>query len=198
MKTLNYLLFLNILLLTFSCKCQNYIREENALKVCVNDAVNRDIKLRNGKEPFDFYNLIENFENEMIKGKYLKNVNKKKYKKLFLDISSNNYRNLYDKLNKLSDSIGFDYNSYSITQSILTKCPYEVFFRDEKTEHNFIKNQIIIINRLEAQGYNNQELLKQLVENIDNKSFKKIIYRAPLILIALINLDMQYNTIIKR
>lgn len=197
MKIIKYLFFVFWIICYSSCKMQNNTVDEIALKDCVNSGLSKDIQLRNGKSPSDFYNLITQIEYEFISEKFISNNQKIEYQ-LFLEniINSNDkikVKKLHEKLLNLSQSVGFDYNLYSVIQSILIKCPYEIFFKNDKTNHEFIKNQLIITNKLEATGYNDLKLLKKLVDNIDDNSFNKIVYRAPVILLAMINIDLIFN-----
>ena len=41
--------------------------------------------------------------------------------------------------------------------------------------------------------YYDEKLLKELFSLVDEKSFSKIIYRAPIIVLVMINLDYKYN-----
>lgn len=182
----------------FSCISQES-KSEYVLKKCVNKAVNKDIEAAYGQPPFDFYELMLDFE-EMIINSTNKKRNKKYYEELLLSIISNtkNYNNLYYQLDEKSNSIGFGYNIFTICNSILAKCPYQVFFKNNNTSHPFIKDYLIKISQLESQGYVDKKLIEELFEIIDEHSFSKIVYRAPIILLVMINLDNKYNEDLKK
>ncbi|MDB9837115.1 hypothetical protein OAC51_09495 [Flavobacteriaceae bacterium] len=172
------------------------IKAEHELMSCVNNGISSNLEFINGKDPFDVYAFLLAIENNIQNQNLLQRVNGIGYKVLFDNIlkhKKSKYRKLYKSLNRLSDSIGFEYQIYSTTRFVLTKCPYEVFFEDERTDHSFMYKHILLLNKLEAQGYKDILLLNQLIDNIDEESFSKIEYRAPIILLVMINLNTKYN-----
>ena len=177
--------------LTYGQECE----KEKQLMECVNEAINKTAAESYGKNPFDSYTFFKEIEKKL-----LTNVNKEEYQKLFLSLikkEKRKHRKQYRELKKLCDDVGFDFNLYSVSSSILTKCPYEVFFTKNQTTHKFMYKHILLLNKLEANGYNDINLLNSLINNIDEDSFSKIVYRAPIILLAIINLDLKYNPHLK-
>lgn len=182
---------------SFGQKCSDV----EVLKGCINDKVNKAALELYGKASFDTYEFLKVIENEILKHKLLSNVRQQDYKVFYSNIITNKrrkHKRLYRRLEILCDDTGFDYKFFSVVQAILTECPYRVFFIDNKTKHPFMKKHILTLNRLEAHGYENEELFNDLLYNIDKENFKKIAYRAPIILLVMINLDKQYNPYLKR
>lgn len=186
---------------TLICSCKNLNSpEEKKLTLCVNENVSKDIKMRNGNNPFDFYELMHDLEKQMLESRVLLKNDRDGYdlalRNILIDTSDNSYP-LYQSIVRKSDNVGFDFNLYIVSSSILTKCPYEVFFTKNQTSHKFMYKHILLLNKLEANGYNDINLLNSLINNIDEDSFSKIVYRAPIILLAIINLDLKYNPHLK-
>ncbi|RNL90318.1 hypothetical protein ED312_06505 [Sinomicrobium pectinilyticum] len=193
MRLFSYIFtFLSVLVFT-DCSCQNN-KVESALKECVNQKVNKNIQAAYGKEPFDFYDFILKFEKELISNNLLKNRTKDDYYNLLLSIiddsSDSKYSKIYTQQNNLMDDYGF--SAFS-TEAIFTQCPYHISESSKDTEGKIIYAEGNVLNKLMAQGFDDKELLKELINTLDEESFKKEVYRAPIILLVMINIDTKYN-----
>ena len=49
-----------------------------------------------------------------------------------------------------------------------------------------------------GEGFDNKDLLAELFQVVDEENFEKIIYRAPIIVLVMINLDKKYNLDLKK
>lgn len=190
-------IFFSLVLFIFSCKAQNS-NTEKALKECINESVNKNIQENYGKEPFDFYELVLKVENELIANELLKNNSKQDYLNLLesiTDIKNSKYKTIYQEQSEIMNKFGFTPFS---TESIFNQCPFKVSVKEKEGEGELIYNQGAILNKLMEVGYDNQELLKKLINITDEKDFGKIVYRAPVILLVMINIDQQFNPDLKK
>lgn len=197
MKSIKYILSLCVILSVLSCKAQD-TEVELALKECVNEQVNKNIQEAYGKEPFDFYTFILKIEQELLSNKLLQSKDKASYLSLLNNINQSTnieYSEMYKKQNSIIDSYGFAPFS---TESIFNQCPYKVSVESKEKEGKLIYSQGVILNKLMAQGYSNESLLKELINVTDDDDFDKVVYRAPVILLVMINLDNKYNPDLKK
>lgn len=178
-----------------SCEAQKNTVEID-LKICVNEKVNTHIKEFYGKEPFDFYEFIIEIETKLKKDKLIVNNKKENYLSLINSIVAtsdiNNYKIFYDWQNKLIEDYGFKPFS---TLSIFNICPAQIVDDNNEgiRERDLIYNQGVVLNKLMANGFNDKQLIHELLEIIPDKEFNKIVYRAPVILLAMINIDLIFN-----
>ncbi len=191
-----------LIFIVFSfCQSQNNNIIEEKLKECVNEVVN----VANGdlessdKNPFDFYDFVLEIEQKMLGSKMLKESNKHSYLNLFRSIQSEtiDFNKEYTDIINMTEDKGFDFNLYYINEGIFNQCPYKVSVDTKDNQGKLIYRQGSILNRMMEQGYDNEVLLSDLMEVTNEKEFDKIIYRAPIILLVMINLDNKYNPAVK-
>lgn len=183
-----------------SCQSQNNNIIEEKLKECVNEVVNAtNGDLSYDKSPFDFYDFMLEVEQKMMAYKMIKMGDKESYINLFKNIQSEtfDFNKEYTSIIKMTEDKGFDFNLYYINEGIFNQCPYKVSADTKDSEGKLIYSQGSILNRMMEQGYDNEALLSDLMEVTNEKEFGKIIYRAPIILLVMINLDNKYNPTIK-
>ena len=192
-KCLSLLLMFGIL----SCKIQNN-KVELELEKCVVQSVNAHIKNGNGKLSFDFYDFILQIEDILIENGLLQNTKRSEYSQLLTSLNNyNDYNKIYKKIMKKVDNSGFGFNLFLVNDAIFNQCPYKVSVDEKEGEGKLVFNQGKILNQIMEQGYDDNNLQKKLLDNIDDESFRKIVYRAPVILLIMINLDRQYNADLK-
>ncbi|WP_339609460.1 hypothetical protein [uncultured Planktosalinus sp.] len=184
-----------------SCQSQNNNIIEEKLKKCVNEVVNATIVDLESydKNPFDFYDFILDIEQKMLDSKMLQENNKNSYLNVFKNIQSEtiDFNKEYTNIIEMIEDKGFDFNSYRINDGVFNQCPHKVSVDTKEREGKLIYKQGAILNKMMEQGYNNKTLLSDLMEVTNEKEFGQIIYRAPVILLVMINLDNKYNPTIK-
>lgn len=195
--SIGFLIFITFL----SCQSQNNSIIEEKLKECVNEVVNATtIDLESyDKNPFDFYYFMLEIEQKMLDSKMLQESNKNSYLNLFKNIQSEtiDFNKEYTSIIEMIEDKGFDFNLYRINDGVFNQCPYKVSVDTKDSEGKLIYNQGAILNKMMEQGYYNETLLSDLMELTTEKEFGKIIYRAPVILLVIINLDNEYNPTLK-
>ena len=192
MKSMIYIFI--IAFSSIACASQE-TKIEKALKKCVNENI---AEIHEGKA-IDFYEFILGIENEMLASRMVEDNTKKSYLHLFDNLyNHNNYENEYKKLTKIIREIGFDFNAFTINDIIFNQCPYKISVDAKDSEGKDIYTQGVILNRLMAQGFDDKKLSKKLINSIDKKNFNKIVYRAPVILLVMINLNRKYNPAYKK
>lgn len=190
--------FLSSLIMLFIFSCNTQVTEvEMALKECVNEEVNKNIKEAYGKNPFDFYKFILEIEKEFISNEILKSKDKESYLEFFDSFNKQNdieYSKMYEKQNSLIDKYGFTPFS---TEIIFNQCPYKVSVESKENKGKLIYSQGVILNKLMKSGYDDENLIKELISVTDENNFDKVVYRAPIILLMMINLDNKFNPDLK-
>lgn len=200
MRLLNYISIISFLFTLTTCNSQNN-KVELALKECVNQKVNENIKAAYGKEPFDFYEFILKIEEKLLSNNLIEKVDKENYFILLNKlINSNDPKslNMYKEQNTIIDKFGFGFNSFVINEGIFNQCPYAVSLSNKETDGKLIYEEGKVLNKLMAQGFDDKALLKELFNTLDEESFKKEVYRAPIILLVMINIDTKYNPNLQR
>ncbi len=196
MKAINLFVFIIFCFISSSCRSQSSNMTEVGLKKCINESVNNNTKEIFGKNHFDFYDFMLEIENIMIANKMLGNRSREGYLDLFENINKINnddYKWEYQEFVRLMDDKGFGYNHFVIQDAIFNQCPYKVSVDDKSGEGKFIYAQGTILNKLMKQGYDNRKLLRKLIHSMDERNFDKIVYRAPVIFLVMINLNWKYN-----
>lgn len=190
----------NIILTTFlflilvSCSNQNKVIEKELMS-CVNESVNKEIVAIFGesKEKINVYNLMKDVENIFISKQLINNINKDGYIDAIESIQSNEkfnmHKSIFEESIKMMEVYGFDFNSYTNSLNILSICPSKVLSANENNIETSFKNQTKVLLDLEKSGYYDEELFKQLVLGVENDDFDNIVYRTPIILIILKNLE---------
>jgi len=184
-------IFVTLFFIT-SCSGQDNLTEK-ALKECINESLNKNIEERTGKSNLDFYAMMIEVENNLIKDKLISKGDRNNYLVLLKSIlksKKSEYENIYIQQSEIMDKYGFTPFS---TETIFNQCPYKVSVEHKEAEGKHIYAQGVVLNKLMAKGYDNIDLLNELMNTVDDDNFQKIIYRAPIILITMINLDSMYN-----
>lgn len=175
-----------------SCSGQDNLTEK-ALKVCINESLNNNIEERTGKSIFDFYAMIIEVENKLIAANLISYNDNDGYLRLIKSITKSKkpeYEKMYLQQSEIMDKYGFTPFS---TETVFNQCPYKVSANVKDAEGKHIYNQGRILNKLMAEGYDNDELIEELINSVDENNFKKVVYRAPIILLTMIKLDKEYN-----
>lgn len=181
-KLLILFLFLNI-----SCESQKQ-GNEIELRNCVTKGLK---ELRPESE--NFYDLMNSLENKMIKKGILKGKSKEDYLILLenIETETKKTKDFYiENIEYLNDK--FPFNLFLANDLIFNQCPYKVYSQNER-ENTKIYNIGKLQNEIMESGFNNLELNKKLISNYQDSDFEKIVYRAPIIELIIINLDLKYN-----
>lgn len=196
MKLNKYSFLLFLLIFTWQCKAQDK-QLEQALKKCVNQQINKNSPY---SQNTDFYKVALKLEQLFIKGGYLKNENKENYRSFLLEIldEKKDFKKLYCQSLEITNKYKFDFELFTYINPIFSQCPYEIASKYKNDKGKLIYNQGSILSQLMSEGFKNKSILKKLFLSIDNQNFKKIVYRAPVILVVIINLDNQYNLDLKK
>ncbi|QTY27601.1 hypothetical protein [Flavobacterium sp. CS20] len=88
---------------------------------------------------------------------------------------------------------GFDFNLYIINNAVFSKCPYDVLTKIEEYKNDPYYKYAVLLNRVMNHGYNNQEAIRELIELTNETEYTKPHYRAPIILLVVINIDLKFN-----
>ena len=194
MKKTNFLIL--SVFAVFSCNSQNNAVEDS-LKECINQRINEDITEAYGKEPFDFYDFVLNVEQELLKSGLLENADKNNYFNLLKSIppADKEYEKMFHLQNRIMDDFGFFPFS---TETIFNQCPYQVSADKKYGDGALIYNQAAILFKMMESGYDDENLLNKLKDTIDEENFEKVVYRAPIILLVMIELDKHYNPDLKK
>ena len=181
-----------------SCTGQEDEKIEKELKKCVNEEINKNLQLADDLKSINFYDLMLEIERVLLKEEVLINSSKTEYYNLFDNIKESKGERLkitYNKIFALCKDIGFDFELFIIIDTIFTKCPYETSIDYKDTQGKLMYTQAILLNQLISEGYENHIIIKDLIDIIEEEKFNKIIYRAPIIFLTLINLDRKYNPV---
>lgn len=197
MMKFNYIpVFITLFFIT-CCSGQDNLTEK-ALKECINESLNKNIEERTGKSNFDFYDMIIEVENKLIDAKLISHNDSNGYLSLIKSITESKkpeYEKMYLQQSEIMDKYGFTPFS---TETVFNQCPYKVSANVKDAEGKHIYNQGTVLNKLMAEGYDNDELIQGLINSVDENNFKKVVYRAPIILLTMIILDKEYNPDYKR
>ncbi len=171
-------LFILFVIIT-SCKSINTM---NNTKKCVNNHLSKNSLKYYGVKYVDFYKLMKDIENKMIKDGILQDKTKKDYFKLTEQIFDNNgskkYDILFNKYITYLEKRGLEVYVYSNRYAILVECPIKN--QGTGVYKKFILKQMKLNDSIEAYGFSKKLLLK-FIDTPPKKEFNKIIYRAPII-----------------
>ena len=182
-----------------SCISQNE-KVEMALKECVNESINVNIKEQYGKEPFDFYEFILDIEQNFISQDLLSNTTREEYLGFITDILNSDdekYLKMYKIQEDIINNYGFGFNQFSINDNIFNQCPYKVSQDVKETKGKLIYEQGSKLKKLFDEGFKNTELIEDAIYSVDEENFNKPVFRASIILVAMINLDSKLNPDLK-
>lgn len=184
--------YILIILISFlSCSKQDK-KTEIELMNCINNQYSDSIENFYGtKNKTSFYDLMLEVEEVLVKNELLRNTKKKSFLDFFSKLKDNNKKLALEKINKLLKESKFDMN-YSNLYSIFQSCPYKIFQLNKNSDSILVK-QYEVFSKMEIEGNDNLNLLHKLIDVTEDKSFNKIVYRAPIILLAVINMDYLVN-----
>ncbi|MCX2839926.1 hypothetical protein OQ279_17505 [Salinimicrobium sp. MT39] len=194
------LLPIAIATVSISCNGQNST-PELALRDCINEKVNHNIKEYTGKPEFDFFEFSLEAEKILLTNGLIANNRKEEYLKLLKSIdslSSENGIKAYNQLQALTDKYGFNYNLFVIVDGVLNQCPYKVYKSQQLKEDHLIYRQGKLVKELMDNGYYQEDQIEELFKEIDQKDFKNEVYKAPIIYLVLMNMDFRYDPNLKR
>ena len=183
-----------ILFILFSISCQSQQEEiESKLKNCVTQGLK---ELR--PESTDFYSLMSSLEDKMIEKGMLKDKSKEDYLKLFnsIEAESKATKEFYEEnIQYLNEK--FPFGLFLANDLIFNQCPFKVYSQNKK-ENMKIYNIGKLQNQVMENGFNIIDFNKKLIQEFSDSDFNKIIYRAPIIQLVLINMDLQYDLDLKK
>jgi hypothetical protein len=179
--------FLILLIILINIACSDQEKEiEEELQNCVNQQL-KDLR----PESTNFYGLMIEMEKRMIEKGILKNNNRKDYQDLFDSMASGSERieEFYIKNIEYLDQ-NFPFYLFLANDIIFNQCPYKVSSQSKELQ---IYKQGELQNRVMESGFNDLELNKRLIGNLEESDFQKNVYRAPIIYLILINMDLKYD-----
>ena len=187
LRPINKLVLLFLFSIT-SCKSQNI---EKKLRDCVNTEIN---EYHYFDEPnyFDFYEFILKIENSIVKDNLLKEIKRENYKGLLFSIieREKDYSKSLEKILGVFNENKFYLYSVDI---IFNQCPYKISKSGTGNEYEKLYLKGKILNEIMKSGYNNKKLISELFSNYTSIDFEKIEYRAVIILLVAINMDLVEN-----
>mgnify|MGYP006093658615 FL=1 len=182
---MNKYIYIFILLIT-SCTKQN-IYIESKLMNCVDKEYSKSIESYYGiEENVSFYKLMLEVEGILINNKLLESSKKKSYLKIFSKKKKNELA--LNEINTLLKDKRFDF-VYSNLYSIFQSCPYKVLETEKLDNNSILSKQYEVFSLMEIEGNDNKKLIYKLIEITEDKYFENISYRAPIILLTVINLN---------
>ena len=178
-------LILLLILINISCSGQeNEIEEE--LQNCVIQEL-KDLR----PESTNFYGIMIEMEKRMIEKGILKDNDRKDYQNMFDSMAKGSERieEFYNENIEYLDQ-NFPFYLFLANDIIFNQCPFKV---SSQTKEQKIYKQGELQNKVMESGFDNLELNKRLIKNVEEPDFRKSVYRAPVIYLALINMDLKYN-----
>lgn len=167
-----------------------------SIRKCVNHSINSYLGNIYDEINIDFYELMDEVEKRLIRDGVIKNISKSEYLKLLKNISKekNMYKNTFINIYKFLEESKFEGNGYFLKSFVLKDCPYEVLIKEENDLTSPLRVQVEVSSQLEANGFDDIELIKYLIENVDDEYFEDPIYRSPITLLLYLNIKMQYKS----
>ncbi len=178
------------MLLNISCSAQEKEMEKE-LQNCIKQEL-KDLR----PESTEFYKIMVEMEERMLEKGVLKDNKRKDYQNLFDNISTES--EMIEEFYK--ENIEYLYNNFPFhlflaNDIIFSQCPYKVSSSNKEQQ---IYKQGELQNRIMQSGFDNLELNNKLIKNVKESDFQKIVYRAPVILLTLINMDRKFNLDIEK
>ncbi|MBL4605999.1 MAG: hypothetical protein JKY02_10160 [Flavobacteriaceae bacterium] len=188
--------YLFLVLIFFSCKTQNKIINKE-LKNCINSAYNNNVKnMYNSNLNLSFYSLMSSVEKILISNKTIKNSGKQSYISFFTKIKEEKeigkHEKVFHEIEKLLINEKFDM-TFSNLYAVFQSCPYKIITEEKNDANSTLVNQYKVFSQMEAKGNDNLKLISELLNVTEKKYFEDILYRAPVILLAIINLEYLIN-----
>ncbi len=184
-------LYILVLFIIFqSCKNETKVIEEQLIK-CVNKSTNFAEYNPIGKG--DFYTMIKEIEDLFISNKKLNDSSKKSYQDMIKNVLSDekNDKTFYDNINKIYDKYGYipSVNNYLV----FNDCPFQVLVTEKHDIKSTLFYQSQALSGIQADGYRDINLIKELISLTSENDFTKIVYRAPILLVCVSSLDNIYG-----
>ena len=177
----------------YSCKSNEVVIEDKITK-CVNEVTNFSEYNKSGQG--DFYTMIKEIEKVIFLQNKLQNFNKEDYIKKIVELLINKEKTgekLYKETNKIFDKYGYipSVNNFKV----FNQCPFFVLVTEKNEMKSSLFFQSQLLNEIEANGYKDTELIKELITSTTDEDFKKIVYRAPVVLVLISCLDNIYGEV---
>ena len=175
------------LAILFIASCSAQEKEiEKDLQSCIKQEL-KDLR----PESTDFYKIMVEMEERMLAKGVLKDNKRKDYQNLFGNISpeSEKIEEFYKENIEYLDN-NFPFHLFLANDIIFNQCPYKVSSSNKEQQ---IYKQGELQNKIMESGFENLKLNKKLITNVRESDFQKIVYRAPVILLTLINIDRKFN-----
>ncbi|WGK64965.1 hypothetical protein [Croceiramulus getboli] len=146
----------------------------------------------------EFYEFAKKIENAMMNAQLLKGKGKQDYTVLFNSIGAESTptRQFYNEHIETFHA-DFPVDLFFINNLVFNQCPYEVYSKNK--EENEILKRIGLL-QLEAMdnGFEDIQQSQKILEEYTTSDFDKIGFRAPIIYLALLNMDRKYNSEIEK
>lgn len=170
-------------LFSISCKSQEKLLEIK-LQKCIDTRINNGYyKIKESSISINFYKIISDIERYFISKNIFKNISKEEYLKAINKIIKNNdiafceemYNDILDIMNR------GNYNGLYFSSDALQNCPHYVISTENEITTS-LANQFDTMDKLFAFGTYEQDYINELVTKISDQDFKRIVYRAPIII----------------
>ncbi|GAB4261085.1 MAG: hypothetical protein Kow0079_17780 [Vicingaceae bacterium] len=155
---------------------------------CVNETTNFSKNNKSGHG--DFYTMVGDIEKLFL----VQNKSKEDYNKIVEDLLINKKeigKNIFTEICNVFDNYGYEprENNYKI----FTQCPFFVLVTEKNEMKSSLYFQSQLLNGIQASGYEDIGLIKELISSTSDDDFEKIVYRAPIILVIVNGLDNIYG-----
>lgn len=182
--------FIWIIILLIGCKNingQQEMEQEIVEKImnCVNENVNQNLSMINGKPQFNFYDFVVSIENYLIDEKLLSDNSQQDYSDLFVKILELNNLEGYQKyvgVLDIADRFGYEVGYYKNNEAIFNLCPYQGAKIELKLAKGVFFKHGSRLNNIMKEGFKNKDVILEYLYGLDEKEFEKIVFRAPLII----------------
>ncbi len=189
-KLLKKIIMKKIILMTlflfFGCKITSDSNYSEKLKKCIMSTYR--VK-KNEPLKINYYEFMSKIEKMYIDNNILMKNNKNSYKKLYLKIDNLKIDSIYFKQKKIENKYSFVSTSYINIEKHFITCPLEATANSSNEIKNKIKKQIYLFNLLEANGFDNKELLLKYLNTYSEKDTKNIVYRSNLIYLTMLAIN---------
>ncbi len=183
MKSRIHIIIVFALALCMSCKSQEKVLE-NKLQECVNQRINKsDYKIDNSLGDIDYYKIVSEIENYFVSRGIGKNASKTEYLKMIdtiINLKEEEHKSLYNDILSIVEKNNF--NDLNVSSDVLQNCPHFIL-ESEKNLTISLRQQIDAMDKLFALDPYNQDYINELVKQVSEEDFKRLVYRAPVVTI---------------
>jgi len=138
--------------------------------------------------------MIEEIEDVFISSNKLKNLSKIEYREMIVELLSNGKKDdksFYDDIYKVYDKYGYtpSVNNYKV----FNDCPFSILVTEKHEMKSSLFFQSQSLSGLQADGFRDVGLIKELISLTSEEDFEKIVFRASIVLVCVSSLDNIYG-----